>query len=192
MRSLADELLSPSEDFVRLFCSRVYSGRFTHAVKGQFTEITKRALQEFISERVNMRLKSALEGELQPQVATDPALTTDESSEDEDVSQVVTTAEEIEAYYVVKSIVREVVDANRIFIRDTQSYCGVLLDDNNRKPICRFYFNGNRRYVGLLDEEKKTTRHRIETLNDIYGFSDELCAAALRYSPRADESSDNS
>ena len=61
IRSLSDELSSPSEDFVKMFCCRVYSGRFTQAVKDQFTEITRRALQEFVSERVNMRLKSALE-----------------------------------------------------------------------------------------------------------------------------------
>jgi hypothetical protein len=189
MRSLSDELLNPSEEFVKLFCSRVYSGRITQAVKDQFTEITKRALQDFVNERVNMRLKSALEGEYQAPSAG--GLMSDTSSAEE-VSEVVTTDEELEAYYVVKSIVRKVVDAKRVYIRDTQSYCGVLLDDNNRKPICRFYFNGRTKYLGLLDEEKKTTRHVIQGANDIYGFAEELCAATIHYSNASNDTAEPS
>src|ERR1044071_1783341 len=59
-RILAQELQQPSEELVRLFSSRVYTGRMTQTLRGQFTELTKRALQQFISERVSDRLKSAL------------------------------------------------------------------------------------------------------------------------------------
>ena len=38
-------------------------------------------------------------------------------------------------------------------MRDVQSYCGILLDDNNRKPICRLHFNGSKKYVTLFDVE---------------------------------------
>src|SRR5262245_60577160 len=62
-RILAQELQQPSEDLVRFFLSRVYEGRATQAVKGHFTELTKRALQQFISERVSDRLKTALADE---------------------------------------------------------------------------------------------------------------------------------
>ena len=30
-------------------------------------------------------------------------------------------------------------------MRDAQSYCAVLLDDNNRKPLCRLMFNKSNR-----------------------------------------------
>lgn len=63
-------------------------------------------------------------------------------------------------------------------MRDTQSYCGVLLEDNNRKPICRFHLNRSQKYIGLFDQEKNETRQAIESVDDIYGFAEQLKAAA--------------
>src|SRR5690606_13357017 len=59
-RLLSQELVAPTEDFVRFFASQVYSGRITQSVKEQFTELTRRAFKEFIKEQVTDRLKSAL------------------------------------------------------------------------------------------------------------------------------------
>ena len=56
-------------------------------------------------------------------------------------SGIVTTQEEIDSFLIVKAILRQSVDITRVAYRDTQSYFGILLDDNNRKPICRMYFN---------------------------------------------------
>jgi len=57
-RALAEEWVNPSEDFVRLFAGKVYSGRMTKSAREQFSLITKRAFQEFVSDRVSERLKS--------------------------------------------------------------------------------------------------------------------------------------
>jgi hypothetical protein len=62
---------------------------------------------------------------------------------------VTTTDDEREAFFVVRAIPREAVEVKRIALRDQQSYCGILLDDNNRKPIARLYFNGSKKAVGL-------------------------------------------
>ncbi len=75
----------------------------------------------------------------------------------------------------MKSILRKTVDPSRISHRDTISYMGILLDDNNRKPICRLYFNGEKRkYVALMDENKKENKVPIEGLNDIYRLAEKL------------------
>jgi hypothetical protein len=66
------------------------------------------------------------------------------------------------------------VDAKRIVQRDTQSYFGILLDDNNRKPICRLHFNRSQKYIGIFDEEKNETRHPIGSVDEIYDYSDHL------------------
>ena len=92
-----------------------------------------------------------------------------------------TTEEEIEGYHIVKAIVRQVVDANRVVYRDTKSYMGILLDDNNRKPLCRLRFNYSQKYIGLLDQQKNETKHPIENLNEIYKFAEQLKETALRY-----------
>lgn len=58
-------------------------------------------------------------------------------------------------------------------IRDSKSYCAVLLDDNNRKPIVRLWFNSDSvRYVGTFDESKEETRQPIENVSDIYRYKD--------------------
>ena len=66
-------------------------------------------------------------------------------------------------------------------MRDTKSYCGVLIDDNNRKPLCRMHFNRSQKYIGIFDGEKNETRHPIETLNDIFLYEQDLLETAGGY-----------
>src|SRR5690606_16607120 len=98
------------------------------------------------------RLKSAMSGALQPSFAVAPAETTvtSEAANEQEEDRVQTTLDELEGFHIVKAIVRAVVDAKRIVHRDTQSYFGILLDDNNRKPICRLHFNRSQKYIGLF------------------------------------------
>ena len=58
--------------------------------------------------------------------------------------------------------------------RDTQSYFGILLDDNNRKPLCRLHLNTGTTYIGIIDEAKNETREIIESIDDIYQFEEQL------------------
>lgn len=97
-------------------------------------------------------------------------------------SDVVITLEELEGYYIVKAITRAVLEAPRITHRDTKSYFGILVDDNNRKPLCRLHFNRTQKYIGLFDIEKNETRHPIATVDNIYSFADILKATAALYS----------
>jgi hypothetical protein len=85
-----------------------------------------------------------------------------------------TTAEELEGFYIIKSLLRTLVDPNRIVHRDTQSYMGILLDDNNRKPIARLHFNRSQKYLGIFDESRKERRVPIQSIDDIYQHADEL------------------
>lgn len=102
-----------------------------------FKEYTKRALSISITESISSRLKSALVINETLDTNTPKPVAVDEHSE---TSKIVTTEEELEAFQIVKAILREKIPAERIAHRDTQSYFGVLLDDNNRKPVCRFHF----------------------------------------------------
>lgn len=183
-RILSEQIVNPSEQFVRFFASTLYPGRMTQGVRQQFTEIVKRGLQQFISDRISDRLKSALADE--SVTASDSAQAggdePSQQSADESASQgLVTTEEETEAYYVVKAILREVVDVKRVYMRDQRVFCSVLLDDTNRKPICRFWFNSNEKCLGTIGENKQETRHAIGDINDIYQYADELKQAVARY-----------
>lgn len=178
---VANQFVAPEEDFVKLFASRVYEGVITQRVRDQFSSLTKRALGQFLNDQINERLKSAMNSNA---VASVVAETTEaEEIGDKSDDLITTTLEEIEGYHVVKAIVRAVVDVKRVVQRDTQSYMGILLDDNNRKPICRLHFNRAQKYVGIFDENKNETRHPISSIDEIYNLSDALRKTVSFYGP---------
>ncbi|NNA01932.1 type I restriction endonuclease [Pseudomonas lundensis] len=184
-RILAAQFNEPDDDFVRLFASRIYEGVITQKVREQFGHLTRKATAQFLGDQINERLKSAISSSSQPVIISQP-VTASPSPEaelpvDEEKDLIVTTEEETEGYNIVKAIVRTEVDSKRIVARDTQSYFGILLDDNNRKPIARLHFNRTQKYIGLFDADKKETRHPIETLDDIFLHTEALKATAKLY-----------
>lgn len=131
---LAAQYESPDEEFVRFFFTRTNSGnKFTAAAKDQFTPIVVKAFQQFINERISDRLRSALQSETKPATEEEKVPT----EEQEPPSGIVTTEEELEGFRIVRAIIARVVVPDRVIYRDTKTYMGILLDDNNRKPICR-------------------------------------------------------
>ncbi|WP_376893090.1 restriction endonuclease, partial [Aeromonas salmonicida] len=185
-RLLAEQFGSPEEDFVKFFASRIYDGVLTARVKQSFTDITKKALSQFLNDSINARLKSAIGSTVSSsaiQPAFDSGLSSDNNEVDnsEEKSKVDTTIEEMEGFNVVKAILRQQFDVTRIAARDTQSYFGILLDDNNRKPLCRLHFNAKQKYIGLFDADKKETRHPISSIDEIFTFADQLLTATAVY-----------
>lgn len=178
---LHSQLNNPEDDFVKFFASRVYDGILTQKVRESFFNLTKKAASQYINDQVNERLKSAITG-ITPAIIDTPNESSQiEEDEHKDESDVVTTLEELEGYHIVKAITRAVLEAPRITHRDTKSYFGILVDDNNRKPLCRLHFNRTQKYIGLFDIEKNETRHPITTVDDIYSFADILKATAALY-----------
>ena len=186
---LAAEYELPTEDFVRFCIANVYSRPKTQTVIEQFAHITKRAFHQFVNDHLNERLKSALGGEVAPVSTLDSgqsnAVQDDEDREGDE--KIVTTEEEWEAFFAVKSILYGMVDLSRVTMRDRIRYCGILLDDNNRKPICRLHFNGTKKYLGTFDADKKETRIPIDSVNDIYQYADQLKFTCQTYDGAASE-----
>ncbi|BBP58515.1 type I restriction endonuclease [Pseudomonas sp. St316] len=173
-REMASQFTQPDDDFARFFASRIYEGVITQKVREQFALLTKKAASQFLNDQINDRLKSAISGVPLPtpaeRVVSESQPDTNETPED----RVLTTMEELEGFHIIKAIVRTVIDSKRIAHRDTQSYFGILLDDNNRKPIARLHFNRTQKYLGVFDKDKNETRHPISSLDEIYEFSDSL------------------
>ncbi len=178
---LHTQLNNPEDDFVKFFASRVYDGMLTQKVRESFLNLTKKAASQYINDQVNERLKSAITG-IPPALIDAPNESSHVEEDDhKDETDVVTTLEELEGYHIVKAITRAVLEAPRITHRDNKSYFGILVDDNNRKPLCRLHFNRTQKYIGLFDIEKNETRHPIATVDDIYSFADILKATAALY-----------
>jgi len=172
------ELLNPSDAFVSFFTKQVYNGVLTAKVKEQFGPIIKRTFNLLISDAINERLKSALQQEKQLEAAETAKI--DEAISKEPASAIVTTDQELEAFYIVKSLLRQHLDAKRITYRDAQSYFAILLDNNNRKTICRLYLGGSKEYLVVLDETKKEVRLEIKSLDEIYQHNEILLEVISR------------
>ena len=169
---IAKEFSSPSSEFVKYLSKQVYDGVITAKLLDQFTELTKKSISSYINELISDRLKSALKTETVEEAKNEEI---DNKALEEDGNKIITTEEEIESYFIVKSILRQAVDVSRVVYRDAQTYFAILLDDNNRKPICRMYFNAiSKKYIATFDENKKETKHEITSLNDIYNYSEYL------------------
>lgn len=168
---IAAELQAPGDDLVKLWAGRVYEGVMFAKVREMFTGLVRRAFQQLVNEMINERLTSAMIAPQQPEKADGGG---EGRQQEEPENKVVTTEEEHEGFHLVKAILRKTVDPKRIIMRDTQSYCGVLLDDNKRKPICRLHFNGKQKYLGLFNAEKKEEKVPIGGIDDIYAFAERL------------------
>lgn len=162
----------PSEDFVRMVSAGVYEGRMTSQVREMFTGVVRAAFREVIMDTVKSRLSNALADTEQVIEKIDTAI--------DEEPDVVTTDEEREGYMIVKAIVRETIAANRVVMRDQKSYCGILIDNNNRKPLARLWFNRSVKYIGLFDGENEE-RLIVDSLDKIYDFSDRLRNTAKKY-----------
>ena len=190
-KELAVLLAAPTEDFVKFFAARVYDGVITQRVREQFTGLLQKAIAQHLSDLLNDRLKAAI----RPAVATTPQVDQSslaevsgleevlngESDVEDSKSTIETTAMELEGYFAVKSIVRADIEVGRITQRDAQSYFAIIVDDNNRKPVCRLHFNRAKKTIGLFDSNKNETRHEIDSVDDIYKFEQELREAVRRY-----------
>ena len=176
---IQQELINPTPDFVKHFARQVYPSVVTAKVLEQFTNLTKKSIQQHISDLITERLKTALTKEDEETKKQEAVQAVEQAKLDE--VKVVTTEEELEGFMIVKTILRQKISATRITHRDAQSYFAILLDDNNRKTICRLYLNGSKKFFVILDDQKKEVKNEINTLDDIFKHSETLLKIVDNY-----------
>ncbi|WP_420565163.1 type I restriction endonuclease [Thalassobaculum sp.] len=171
------EIEAPSDEFIEIMARRVYEGRrLTAQVREWFGQLVQQAMKATIRAEVNKRLSNALKAGNGEYSEVDEA-----AEEPKDEDGIDTTEEELEAFQIVRAILRTEVDVSRIYIRDQKSYCGILLDDNNRKPICRLHFNSkSKKHLGVF-KDKEETRIEISSLEDIFQHADRLMETVRAY-----------
>ncbi|NTV25811.1 MAG: restriction endonuclease [Chlorobiaceae bacterium] len=185
-KMIATEVEDPSEGLVRhFFAMSSQKGKFTAFVKDSYTRLVAKAFLEYINERIDDRLRSALQRDTAP-LAKKLEEEVPELSPQVGDNGIVTTEEELDGYRVVVAICAQKVDPERIVHRDTKSYMGVLLDDNNRKPICRLWFNTKQKYLGVFDPQtvhdgKAEERIPIEKMTDLYRHADRILGVLDAY-----------
>ncbi|MFR9542785.1 MAG: type I restriction endonuclease [Rikenellaceae bacterium] len=177
------ELQTPSDEFVKFFLSNVYSGPKTQNVIEKFRPVIKKSLNEYISETMNDKIKAALGTENPaneiPVETAEPE--TVEVKEEEVKNRIVTTNEELEGYFIVKNILKDVVDMSDITYKDTESYMGILYKNNTWKRICRLHLNGGQKFISIPDENKKDVRYDLAQIYEIEKYKEQLIAVVKRY-----------
>ena len=160
---LLSEFAYPSDEFVALIANGVDSGKLTKDKRRKFKRLIGKELDAILSNVV-----------------------VDYREKD---NPVITTPEEIEGFYIVKSILSEIIDADRVAIRDRQSYCAILLDDNQNYTICRLYFNDLDNLAIALFDSMQRNKHggrvyekvAISNVSEIYGFREKLLKTVEAY-----------
>lgn len=177
----SEELQNPSDEFLRHFLLSTYSGRLTQNVLDKFRPILKKSLNNYISELMNDKIKSALstnnetsEKEAEPE-AEEVRLEKDEKP------AIVTTDEELEAYFIIKNLLKDTTPIENITYRDTASYINVLYKDNGRKWICRLILNDTQKTLIIPDESKNPIKYTLENIYDIAQYQSQLSEVLSRY-----------
>ena len=180
MRAYLEELYQqPDDAFVNLLVQQVFQGRMTAGRRETFTPMVRSAFRGFVTDQINVTLQNAIarqnaiEGASLPVDEDGPVDAEPGEETEERDGGIITTVEEQEAYELVQSLVSAVVAPERVTLNDTQQYCAVTLDGNNRKTICRFRFGPRVKRIGFNDP-KNATPHQIDAIADIANYTDQL------------------
>lgn len=180
----SQQLDEPTDDFIRFFLQGCYSGQKTQNVIEKFRPVLKKALNDFISEMMNDKIKSALGGNGGTVSISDKKLSENESEEtssDKKTRNIVTTEEELEAYFIVKTMLSELVDIKDITYKDTESYINILYKGNSRKWICRLRLTESQKTLIIPDEDKKEIKFVISDIYELPNYKDNLITVLNRY-----------
>lgn len=174
------QLKQPDDDFVRLVGRQIYEGSITKSAMEVLRPAIQSALDEVIRNRIQEKLNVTFAKEATAfEQATEKTPTETVLSSDADV---VTTDEERFAFMIVQAIGSKVASVERITMRDAKTYCSVFVDDNNRKPVCRFYFNGkNTKAIGVFSSDKEETKFPILNPTEIYSHSEMILSTIEHY-----------
>ncbi|MCT3098163.1 type I restriction endonuclease [Lactococcus lactis] len=163
---LSDNLNDPTEGFVAYLVSQIYDGIKTKSTLEKFSPIIKKGFNQFITERVNEKLSAALNTSVEAKTIDE----SEELSENTPNDGIITTPEELEAFTVFKVASKDFIDPSRLYYRDTKSYFGILIDDNNRKWVFRFYQKATKNLIEIRD----AGTFEIDTTIDIALYQNEI------------------
>ncbi|ALC06578.1 type IV restriction endonuclease [Corynebacterium deserti GIMN1.010] len=146
------------------------------------TRLVNTASSQFLKDEVNRRLRSAQVFDEPNQSTHDDSVPTDPEMDSDDLevqSDIVTTEEEIQGHSIVRAICCSEIPAQDVTMRDAKSYCAILFQDNNRKPIARLYFDRKVPRIAIFTPEGEREQFDLESIEDIYQHADLLRARVV-------------
>jgi hypothetical protein len=139
--ALTDELLNPSDDFIKAIFARMPGKRMNDAIKMKLRElINSNSIQQLLPKLIEEESKNG--------------------------NIVITTGEELKIYHAFKTIIinsLKKVDFSRISYRDQKNSFNILIDDNQRKTIAKITSNRGK-YFLEIDGGEKTSADNLESI----------------------------
>ena len=171
---LSAQLKEPDSDWVKQIAARVTSRRMTAQNLEIFTKLITTAQAQFLKDEANRRLRSAQDYEEIVSPQKEEPVETNEPEALEPSDGIITTDTEIQGFGIIRAICCSEVPINDITMRDAKSYCAILCQDNNRKPLARLFFDRKIPRIGIFNEDREMEVFDLNAIEDIYNYSDLL------------------
>jgi hypothetical protein len=93
-------------------------------------------------------------------------------------NSIITTAEELKFYHAIKTLLiqRKEIESERISYRDQKNSFLILVDDNQKKMICRLILTHNKKKIEINGKS-----FDVEGLDTVVKLKKELTDSALAY-----------
>lgn len=151
--AFAAELFEPSDDFIKAIFNRMHGKKMTDTVKEKIRSlINSNSIQNALSKVIEVESKNG--------------------------NTIITTAEELKIYHAVKTILihNKKIDSNRISYRDQKNSFNVLVDDNNKKIICKIITSRNKYIIDI-----NGIKYDFNGIDSIVNIKKQLLESALSY-----------
>lgn len=163
---LKEEFSKPSDDFVKMILNKgIYDGVKTTNIIERYKPILKKTISLYFNELLNSKIKNIIEDSVEEE---------NETEINNNEPKIVTTVEELQSFYTVKSILSEQCDLDRITYKDNENYFAILFDNKVTKWLCRIYIKENVKYVIIPDENKNDKRYDFNNVNELYKYKKQL------------------
>jgi hypothetical protein len=141
--ALAEELLNPSDDFIKAIFARMPGKRMNDSIKEKLrTLINSNSIQQVLPRLIEEESKSG--------------------------NIIITTGEELKIYHAVKTIIINAlkkIDFSRISYRDQKNSFNILVDDNQRKMIAKITSNKGKYFLEIIGNgDKKIPVDGLESI----------------------------
>lgn len=179
------QFATPNDDFVKYLISKVYNGKRVQSAIDKFKPIVKKSLNQLIEELVNERLTQALTREK----PADETSTLPEQKNTPVDPRIETTQEEIDAYDVIKSMLKNILPADKISYNDTVYYFSINFGEKRTDWICRLVLKDKVKYIVIPSSDADARKHNIgygkryeiENVNSLYKLTDLIKESAKRF-----------
>lgn len=170
---LEQNFKQPGDEFTRYFVRALNDGKSSPRQIEQYRPIIKKSIASVIGDIISDRLATAMKAETEDGVMSkelsDGVVTIDEKR------GVVTIQEEIDAYNIVKDILKQYVDESRIKYIDFKNYFAINLDGYYRRWICRLSLENNNKRIGIpINGYGNCEWIKLESIEDIRKLQDKL------------------